>query len=179
MQLAETTSIMGALLNHSQQHPGLTPEQVLASYVEQLNSVASQQEQRMQNAQQGNLNAPSMPQRAPGLQGPNQFASPAMTHLGLPNAGSPHVGGPVHTPSPAQTHMAGPVAMVHQQSQQGSNMSGSQGTSANTSPNVTNKRRRPSAVKQEGEEGGADLNGITNSKVKQSPRVGKRQKPGP
>lgn len=73
--------------------------------------------------------------------------------------------------------------MVAQQSQQGTNTSvgtGSQGTSANTSPNVPNKRRR--SIKQEGDEGGgggggnAEVNGT--SKVKQSPRggVSKRQK---
>ena len=68
------------------------------------------------------------------------------------------------------------VSMVAQQSQQGTNNSGtgSQGTSANASPNV-NKRRRASAVKTEGDEGGGEVNGITG-KVKQSPRVTKRQK---
>lgn len=111
-----------------------------------------------------------------GLNGPNstQFASPAMANLGLPAQGSPRVTGPAHTPSPAHMHMAGPVAMVHQHSQQGSNLSGSQGASANTSPNVTNKRRRPSGIKTEDD--GADVNGQTG-KVKPSPRMGgKRQK---
>ena len=76
--------------------------------------------------------------------------------------------------------------MVAQQSQQGTNTSvgtGSQGTSANTSPNVTNKRRRASGVKQEGQDDGGgggvmDVNG-TGPKVKPSPRIGggpKRQK---
>jgi hypothetical protein len=70
--------------------------------------------------------------------------------------------------------------MVAQQSQTGTNASGSQGTSANTSPNVTNKRRRASAVKMEGEDGGnVEVNGTGQggNKVKASPRVGgKRQK---
>jgi hypothetical protein len=116
-------------------------------------------------------------QRTPGLNGPNQFASPALAHLGLPaGQGSPHLGGSVHTPSPAQNHLAGPVAMVHQQSQQGSNLSGSQVTSANTSPNVTNKRRRASGVKLE-DDGGPEVNGAGANKVKPSPKVGgKRQK---
>jgi hypothetical protein len=130
---------------------------------------------------QGNLNAPMQitGQRTPGLNGPNQFASPGLAHLGLPaGQGSPHLSGPGHTPSPAHNHMAGPVAMVHQQSQQGSNLSGSQVTSANTSPNVTNKRRRASAVKVENDDGGgAELNGTGANKVKPSPRIGgKRQK---
>jgi len=77
--------------------------------------------------------------------------------------------------------LAGPVAMVAQQSQQGTNTSGSQGTSANTSPNVSNKRRR-STVKLEVDDGGghAEVNGSGPpgaTKVKASPRVGgKRQK---
>jgi hypothetical protein len=72
--------------------------------------------------------------------------------------------------------------MVAQQSQQDANTSGSQGTSANTSPNVSNKRRRQSAVKMEGDDGGgpAEVNGSGlpgAAKVKASPRVGgKRQK---
>ena len=56
------------------------------------------------------------------------------------------------------------------------NAGGSSGASANTSPNVTNKRRRASQVKMEHEsETSSDANG---PKVKQSPRVGKRPKPG-
>lgn len=129
---------------------------------------------------QGSFN-PAMPQAMPGQRTPvlnGQFASPGLAHLGLPNAqSSPHLGGPVHTPSPAQHHLAGPVAMVQQQSQQGSTMSGSQGTSANTSPNVTTKRRRGSAVKQEDDGGGTEVNGANGNKVKPSPRMGaKRQK---
>ena len=77
------------------------------------------------------------------------------------------------------------VAMAISQSQQGTNGSvgtGSQGTSANASPNVSSKRRRPSGVKVEGEEGGggtADINGVgaAAAKVKASPRPGgKKQK---
>jgi len=74
--------------------------------------------------------------------------------------------------------------MVAQQSQQGTNTSGSQGTSANTSPNATNKRRRPSAVKVEVDDGGGgtEINGTGpggGNKVKPSPRIGgKRQKDG-
>ncbi|KMP05343.1 hypothetical protein CIRG_05024 [Coccidioides immitis RMSCC 2394] len=130
----------------------------------------------MHPSQQGHI------QRTPSLNGPSQFASPALGHLGIPGVqGSPHLGGPAHTPSPAQNPMAGPVAMVAQQSQQGTNTSGSQGTSANTSPNVNNKRRRASTIKMEADENGtAEVNGTGPNnavKVKASPRVGgKRQK---
>lgn len=173
---------MGTLFQYSNEHPHLTPYQALQKVIEQNNDMSIPPGQMSNLAmQQGNLNPGNIPagQRTPGLHGPNQFASPGMAHLGLPAAGgSPHIGGSVHTPSPAQTHMAGPVAMVHQQSQQGSNMSGSQGTSANTSP-ATNKRRRASAVKAEVDEASGDINGINASKVKASPRVGKRQKGAP
>lgn len=83
------------------------------------------------------------------------------------------------------------VGMVAQQSQQGTNTSagtGSQGTSANASPNVSNKRRRVSAIKAEVDESGIvipEVNGTavntTTAKVKASPRQGggnKRQKNG-
>jgi len=71
------------------------------------------------------------------------------------------------------------VAMASQLSQQGST-TGSQGNSANTSPHVTNKKRRASAVKTEmdADEGGPVGGAGGNAKVKASPRVGgKRQKP--
>ena len=57
--------------------------------------------------------------------------------------------------------------MVASASHQGTNTTGtgSQGTSANTSPNATNKRRRASQVKIEDEGGG-------EGRVKQSPKVG-------
>ena len=165
---------MTPLIQYSQNHPTITPRAALEQMVRENALRATQMAMA-----QGNLN-PSMQmpgQRTPGLNGPNQFASPALAHLGLPaGQGSPHLGGPVHTPSPAQNHLAGPVAMVHQQSQQGSNLSGSQVTSANTSPNVTNKRRRAS-VKVEDDGGGPEVNGAGANKVKPSPKVGgKRQK---
>lgn len=65
--------------------------------------------------------------------------------------------------------------MMHQMSAQGSNLSGSQGPSTNTSPNVSNKRRRASVVKLEDENAQGEPNGA--NKVKASPKVGgKRQK---
>jgi hypothetical protein len=176
--MAEVFSAMTPLIQYSQNHPTITPREALEQMVRENATKALQMSSQMAMAQ-GNLN-PSMQmpgQRTPGLNGPNQFASPALAHLGLPpGQGSPHLGGPVHTPSPAQNHLAGPVAMVHQQSQQGSNLSGSQVTSANTSPNVTNKRRRTS-VKVEDDGGGPEVNGAGANKVKPSPKVGgKRQK---
>src|SRR5699024_5905124 len=120
---------------------------------------------------------------------PPQF-SPAPGQMGgqmgmPPVQGSPHVGAPTHTPSPAQNPMAGPVAMAHQQSQQGTNTSAS-GASANASPNVGNKRRRASTVKMEPEDAGgagAEVNGNVapnnnSQKVKASPRGPKKQKGG-
>jgi hypothetical protein len=170
---------MEPLFHYSQNHESLTPAQA-------LNNLVHETARNAQNAtagmQQGNFNNPGPQggapgQRTPGMGGPNQFTSPAMQNLGLPQQGSPHIGGPAHTPSPAHMHMAGPVAMVHQHSQQGSNLSGSQGASANTSPNVvTNKRRRPSGIKLE-DDGGGEMNGNAATKVKPSPRIGgKRQK---
>jgi len=91
--------------------------------------------------------------------------------------GSPHLQGGLlpgqmpggmGTPSPAQTHMAAPP-MMPQHSQQGTNSSAA---SANTSPQVNNKRRR-STVKMEGDDGGAEV----GHKVKPSPRMPKKPKP--
>lgn len=167
---------MEPLFQYSQNHDHLTPAEALNSLVLETaraqNPVGALPSGGFNNAGPAGVAG----QRTPGLSGPNQFASPAMQNLGLPAQGSPRIGGPAHTPSPANMHMAGPVAMVHQHSQQGSNLSGSQGASANTSPNMTNKRRRASAIKLE-EDGGHEVNGVAGNKVKPSPRLsGKRQK---
>lgn len=121
-------------------------------------------------------------QRTPNLNGSSQFASPSVSTLGLPGAqGSPHIGHSSH-PSPAQSHLAGAVGLVGQQHQAGSGTGGNQVASANSSPSVPHKRRRASAVKIEGDDGGgpAEINGTGAPgvpKVKASPRVGgKRQK---
>ena len=172
--MAEVFSAMTPLIQYSQHNPNLNPREAFEKMVSdaaarnaQLAAMAGNGGSPMQN-----MNV----QRPLGMVGPNQFASPALQHLGLPNQGSPHLSGPNHTPSPAQNHVGGPVAMAHQQSQQGSNLSGSQINSANTSPNVTNKRRRPSAVKQE-DDGGGEANGTGAKAVKPSPKIGgKRQK---
>lgn len=169
---------MTPLIKYSQDHPTIPPREALEKMINEHPVRAATQ---MAGMSQAGLNAPvgqaMSGQRTPGLTGPSYFASPNVSHLGLPNAqGSPHLSGPVHTPSPAQNHVAGPVAMVHQQSQQGSNLSGSQVTSTNTSPNMPTKRRRPSGVKVEDDGGNAEVNGTGASKVKPSPRLNKRQK---
>ena len=147
------------------------------------------------HAHNPNFQGPSG-QRTPGLNGPNHFASPASAaHLNLPTNATSASPATLNMSPAMQNHVLqnhvsqqpqppSSVGMVAQQSQQGTNTSvgtGSQGTSANTSPNVTNKRRRASAVKVEGDDGGGgvlEVNG-TGPKVKASPRVGvKRQKGG-
>lgn len=148
---------MGPLMNYSHQNSHLPPHGALDQYVANI----------PQNGMPGapNMNTGMMPpgQRTPLM---GQFTigqSPAAAHLNLPDGGM--------MGSPAQAHMQAP-AMALQQSQQGTSSSG---PSANTSPNVSNKRRRPSTVKAEAEET-AQANGV-QPKVKPSPRIGgKRQK---
>lgn len=170
---------MESLFHYSQSHENLTPAEALSSLVHET---ARASQNAVLHLSQGQFGEGGPQQgipghRTPGMNGANnQFASPAIQNLALPAQGSPHIVAPAHTPSPAHMHMAGPVAMVHQHSQQGSNLSGSQGASANTSPNVTNKRRRPSGIKLE-DDGGGDSNNNPASKIKPSPRMGgKRQK---
>lgn len=163
---------MAPLMDYYKEHPGLGPRESL----NRINAENNQAQMNMQRMQQ-NMNAAAANGQGPfpnprGM--PNQFQSPALMHLGLPQGqGSPHMGGPNQTPSPAH-HAQGGVQMVQQMSAQGSNMSGSQGASTNTSPNVTAKRRRASVIKDEDNQpqGG-------DSKTKPSPRVNKRQKGGP
>ncbi len=152
-------------------------------------------QQPPQNALNPNLQLPNSGQRTPSMNGASHFVSPAQAaHLNLPTSSaspatlnmSPAMQNLALQQQQQQNHMGNPnqllqqpptsVGMVAQQSQQGTNNSGtgSQGTSANASPNV-NKRRRASAVKTEGDDGGGEVNGV-GGKVKQSPRVPKRQK---
>jgi hypothetical protein len=143
---------MSPLFGYSHQNPTLTPYAALDQYVA---SVA---------ANGANPAAPGAGPRTPGMGNFPMGTSPAQAHLNLPD-GSPHMSG-----SPAQA-----PGMQLQQSQHGTSSSG---PSANTSPNASNKRRRPSAVKEESE---AQVNG-TQSKtaVKPSPRIGgKRLKGNP
>ena len=197
--MAETMSILGPLCNYSQKHPELSAH-------EALNLLTTQIQAQPQQSQYAHLHPqhPGHPLNNPALQQPqpHHFVSPAPPHLALPltaqssNGASPNT---LQHMSPAmqnqliQNHLQGTpqqshqhlgqaptsVGMVATQSQQGTITSGggSQGTSANASPNVTNKRRRPSGVKVEGDDA-TEVNGTgPQNKVKASPRVGvKRQK---
>ena len=164
---------MGPLMEYYHVHPGTTPKDSLLRVTNE-NTQATNRFNAMARATNGQIPFPN--QMNPGMNGPNMMNSPAMGHLSVPQAqGSPMMGGPVHTPSPAQNPNMGGVGMMHQMSAQGSNLSGSQGPSTNTSPNVSNKRRRASVVKLEEENAQSDQNG--GNKVKASPKVGgKRQK---
>ena len=200
-QISETFSNMEPLFQHSRSHPDISPQESLRNLVTSYNAQSF-----AQNAETTAAFNPSLAQQTPGGQrtpggqqafanGPQaqppgqQFASPAPgAHLNLPGT----------TASPANMNMSpamhahglqgaggGPtsVGMVAQASQQGS-ATGSQGTSANASPNVTNKRRRASGInvksEMDAEGGGGGVTGpeVNGAKVKQSPRPNaKRQKP--
>lgn len=142
---------MNPLFSFSHANPTLAPYSALDSYVAQVSS----------NGANGVQQNPSAP-RTPGMSNFPIGTSPAAAHLQLPE-GSPHMGG-----SPAQA-----PGMQLNQSQHGT---ASSGPSTNTSPNASNKRRRPSTIKAE-EEG--QVNGTTKNNVKPSPRITKRQKGNP
>ena len=146
---------MNPLFNYSHQNSSLAPYPALDQYVANISLNGSISAPNAQGLLQPGQRTPSMSQFPMGQ-------SPSAAHLGLPenaNSGSPALG-----------HMQAP-GMALQQSQQGTNSSG---PSANTSPNVSSKRRRPS-VKTEGDET-AQVNGV-QPKVKPSPRMNnKRQK---
>lgn len=176
LEVAETISQMQMLFQFSQQNPHLSAPEALRNLVNTL---------QMQTPNPGYMQAPMNPAmqpgqtpRGPNLNGPNQFASPGMAHLGLPGAqGSPHLSGSAH-PSPAQSHLSGPPGMVPQGQGQPNVGQGS----ASASPNVSHKRRRASTVKMENDDAGGapEVNGTAvpgPKTVKASPRVGgKRQK---
>jgi hypothetical protein len=180
-QVYETMTRMSHLMAYSAQHENLTASQAMTSW---LQSTANNPILQQQNAGQGGNVPPSAQMMQQGLQHPqgnlppgartplqngqlggpppnHQFMSPAMANQLLPNAvmnGSPHLMQQNHTPSPA-SH-----AMAAQLSQQGSSTT----ASVNTSPNVSNKRRRSTA---KGDiDDGVEVNGA--QKVKQSPRIG-------
>lgn len=172
---------MNPLFSYSHQHASLAPYSALEQYVAQVSQAAI-------------LNPSALPptSRTPSL---NTFtlSSPAANQMPLPDGANPHIAnvqninmGGVQN-SPAAGNMQA-TAMALQQSQQGS----SSGVSANTSPNASNKRRRPSIKEEEigqvngtgpvnqGGPQGQTLGGNPGSKVKPSPRIGgKRQKGGP
>ncbi|KAI1260836.1 LIM-domain binding protein-domain-containing protein [Xylariaceae sp. FL1019] len=165
VQIVEVMGQMNPLFQFCQTQATLSPYQALEQYVQTV--IANGQPQMNGNMQ------PS--QRTPSFQQFPMGASPAASHLQLPN--SPHMG------SPAQAHMQAPGMQV-QHSQQGTN---SGGPSANTSP-ASNKRRRPSTVKAEEESGaptpatmgGPQVNGVAMAgKKPPTPRMQKRQKQNP
>lgn len=147
--------MMTPLFNYSHQHSTLDPYGALDQYVTNVAANGANNPGAQQN--------PAGP-RTPSMG--NFGASPAASHLVLPD-GSPRPHG-----SPAQA-----PGMQLQQSQHGTSSSG---PSANTSPNASNKRRRPSTVKAEEEHQQQQVNGTTKTAVKPSPRIGgKRQKGNP
>lgn len=182
-KFAETFSQMENLFRFSHDNPELSASDALRQLVSSFQANPHPNSAMSFNPAFQNPNMQGTPGvRTPNFTGNAQFASPAPgAHLNLPmNTGSPAT---INMSPAMHAHglqQAAGVAMINQQSQQGTTASGgtgSQGTSANTSPNVTNKRRRPSGVKAEVDDGGVtEVNG-TNAKVKASPRVGgKRQK---
>ncbi|EXJ89477.1 hypothetical protein A1O3_02544 [Capronia epimyces CBS 606.96] len=179
LEIAEVMTAMGPLMEYFHSHPGVGIKETMFRVTqENAQAMAQVNSTRMQNhmARTANGQVPYSNAMHPGMNGPTMMNSPGMGHLAVSQTqGSPLMGGPVHTPSPAQNPAAGGVSMMHQMSAQGSNLSGSQGPSTNTSPNVSNKRRRASAVKLEEENAGGEPSGP--SKVKPSPKIGgKRQK---
>lgn len=159
---------MTSLISHSAGNPHKSANDILRDVTAMMSANAPQA---------GNVAAFLPPgQRTPGLNGPSQFASPPVGNMGLPGPqASPHLGGSAHQ-SPAPNHLMGP-GMIAQQGQGGLTANG---TSANTSPNVSNKRRRASTVKTEVEDG-AEINGTNQTganKVRASPKVGGKRHKG-
>lgn len=174
----------GSLMNPGlppQTHPAMNPNLPLNSGANPPHFLSP--------AHAANLN---LPVSSTGTSPATLNMSPAMQNLGLHNhlANTPQLQQMQQMQQMQQLHLhqmqqaPTSVGMVAQASQQGTNTSGgtgSQVTSANASPNVQNKRRRPSTMlKVEGEDGGGPVgvNGVTlPEKVKASPKVGvKRQK---
>jgi hypothetical protein len=170
---------MSSLMAHYQENPQLNPPQAMHNWVSTMASNTALQQQNANQMQGGNMPQNPMIQQgmAPQQQGtpqgartpsstgqlgvqPNhQFMSPAMVAGVLPNGsmnGSPHLMQQTHTPSPA-SH---PMVTQHSQS--------SNTASVNTSPNVSNKRRRSTAKVEN--DGDGEMNGLP--KVKPSPRMG-------
>lgn len=138
LEMVEVMNLLNPLMGFSLQNPHHSPNVALREYVNQY--IMNAPQQAMVNGQPGNVMGNP---RTPSFSQFNMGASPAAVHHQLP--GSPHMGG-----SPALGHMQAP-GMALQQSQQGTSSSG---PSANTSP-ASNKRRRPSGVKNEDDSGAA------------------------
>jgi hypothetical protein len=203
-QIAEGMFHMQTLFQYAQAKPHLSPSEALRQICLQFESTPPSSllnqgfPQQAQHALNPNLHLHSgvnpphflspahaahlnLPVNSTGTSPATLNMSPAMQNLGLHN-------NLTNTPQMQQMQqMQQPptsVGMVAQPSQQGTNTSGgtgSQVTSANASPNVQTKRRRPSTMlKAEGDDGGGQVgvNGASlPDKVKASPKVGvKRQK---
>jgi hypothetical protein len=156
---------MSGLFEFSHSNPSLSAPEALRQLVQtyQANS-----QSLMNNSAQFN---PALQQHSNhgtpvnNFNGSQQFASPAGTHLNLPN-----------TASPASMNMS-PAMQAHPLQQ--SSAAGSQAHSTNSSPHVPVKRRRTSTVKTEMDGDNTIPDQPNGPKVKASPRQGKRQKPGP
>lgn len=158
LQLGETLNYMQDLIFYSRDNPQYSVSEAVAALVTTYNQPQVGQ----------NTIRPAFPEGGVRGFGGAAGISPHIANQLLPGSaqtnGSPHMnamslnGMNTHTPSPHQSNMAPP--MVNSLSHQGSSTSG---PSANTSPNVTAKRRR-STVKAENEDG-------PTPKVKASPRM--------
>ncbi|PFH60300.1 hypothetical protein XA68_11146 [Ophiocordyceps unilateralis] len=163
LEIVEVMGQMNPLIGFCHGNPGMAPYAALDQYVSTYISGGPPTMNGQLGPQQG-PRTPSFGQFAMG-------ASPATVHMNLP--GSPHMG------SPAQGHMQAP-GMQLQPSQQGTSSSG---PSANTSP-ASNKRRRPSGIKEEEGSGAPtpvpQVNGAPNRSNKPpTPRIPKRVKGNP
>ncbi|EME88029.1 uncharacterized protein MYCFIDRAFT_213115 [Pseudocercospora fijiensis CIRAD86] len=188
LEIGETMNVMSDLMHYAQDKK-MRPEQALEALVAQYESQPNGQSQP--GNPQINLPPNGVPQGSttPNMrnmqmpQNGQAFSSPSMGNMQMSMNGSPHLGNTPgtlgapnmgmpnsHTPSPHQSSMTAPQ-MMPQHSQQGTNSSVA---SENTSPNVNNNKRRRSAVKVEGDDGGSDANA---NRVKPSPRMAKKPKP--
>ena len=185
-------NVMNELICFAEDHkmrPSHALEALVAQYEREGGAAALQLQQQQMNNPQINYPPNGIPvgNRTPSMGNMpmpgQQFSSPAMSNLNAPMMnGSPHIANHPglapnmnmpnsHTPSPHQSNMAAPQ-MMPQHSQQGTNSSAA---SANTSPNVNNKRRR-STVKMEGDEGGGEGGPATGAgRVKPSPRMNNKK----
>ena len=196
--MTENFCRMRDLFDLAQQNTHLSANAVLQQFVEQQvqSNVNSKLALNAPNAQMNmapNANPSGFPQgpnqlRGFHMNGPanplNHFATNG--NLGLPGPGHPMNSPHMRGGSPGHPNMM-PVAtqMVAQHSQQGNSSSAT--ASSNASPNAPSKKRRASAVKQEGgpdDPGGLQVNGMApvgppdgQGKTKSTPKLGgKRQK---
>nr|OQO27158.1 hypothetical protein B0A51_05153 [Rachicladosporium sp. CCFEE 5018]OQO28600.1 hypothetical protein B0A51_05419 [Rachicladosporium sp. CCFEE 5018] len=178
LEISETMNMMQELVTFAAEHrlPAATALDQLNTKYDSDPLPPQQQQQLPPHLMPNGLQAGTPQMRQPP---PSGFgSSPALNHMPLPNGvtSSPHMGQTLNLPlglqpanmsSPNSGAMAAPP-MLPQHSQQGTNSSAA---SANTSPMVSNKRRRSQVKMEEGDGGGGE------GKVKPSPRMGKKGKP--